>query len=238
MSGVVFSRYFLVQNFSQSLMTGVTKSVRFLPSITPFAVVRGTTTRGGCVRRWRAILSGRIMGVSPLAVVPTLCHDGSITDRVYSKFVRFVVLLAVLISLGLGTSCVTSKDTRKKKWVHIGGSWGLHWAYFATPPLRFEIPGETFPFGAEYDSSSGKVLGIGDTFEVSNQGTYVRYFPGNPFNILLGAFSWTFKSDSWSVLNSSWQTVTYKVNNKITDVGIASATSGWATGAAPSGSIG
>ena len=149
------------------------------------------------------------------------------------KFVRFVVLLAVLISLGLGTSCVT-KDTRKKKWVHIGGSWGLHWAYFATPPLRFEIPGETFPFGAEYDSSSGKVLGIGDTFEVSNQGTYVRYFPGNSFNILLGAFSWTFKSDSWSVLNSSWQTVTYKVNNKITDVGIASATSGWATGAAPS----
>ena len=51
MSGVVFSRYFLVQNFSQSLMTGVTKSVRFLPSITPFAGVRGATYRGGCVRR-------------------------------------------------------------------------------------------------------------------------------------------------------------------------------------------
>ena len=32
-------------------MTGVSKSVRFLPVSIPFAVVRGTTDRGGCVRR-------------------------------------------------------------------------------------------------------------------------------------------------------------------------------------------
>ena len=35
------------------------------------------------VRGWRAILSWLIMGASPLAVVPILCHDGSITNRVY-----------------------------------------------------------------------------------------------------------------------------------------------------------
>ena len=32
-------------------MMAANKSVRFLPAYTPFAVVRGSTHRGGCVRR-------------------------------------------------------------------------------------------------------------------------------------------------------------------------------------------
>jgi len=51
-------------------MTGVSKSVLFLPADTPFAVVRGTTFRGGCVRRTATTTSRITASTSSDFVLP------------------------------------------------------------------------------------------------------------------------------------------------------------------------
>jgi hypothetical protein len=72
-----------IQSGLPSLLEG-RKELPKAAALRPVSVLKSR----GCF----AILSCWIMGVSPLAVVPALCHDGSIPDRVYLRIGNYIVL--------------------------------------------------------------------------------------------------------------------------------------------------
>ena len=133
-----------------------------------------------------------------------------------SKLTRLALLLALLIPwLASSALAADSKGNRKSNSILIGVTAGIHPFYILNSPYRIEIPGEDWSFGLEYGSGTWSSLNI------SNQGLYARYFTGNSFNILMGYFQRGFSSDGWSTTNASLSTVTYKVDTKITDFGLA-----------------
>jgi len=137
-----------------------------------------------------------------------------------SKLTRLVLLLALLTPwLASSALAADSKGNRKSNMLLIGKTVGIHPFYILNSPYRLEIPGESWSFGLEYGSSTASILS--KSFTVSNQGLYARWFPGNSFNVLIGYFNRGFSSDAWSTTNASSQTVTYKLDTKIMDIGLA-----------------
>ena len=137
-----------------------------------------------------------------------------------SKLIRLVLLLALLVPwLASSVLAADSKGNRKSNMLLIGKTAGIHPFYILNQPYRFELPGESWSFGLEYGSSTASILS--KSFTLSNQGLYARWFPGNSFNILMGYFQRGIASDAWTTTNASLGTVTYKVDTKITDLGLA-----------------
>ena len=129
------------------------------------------------------------------------------------------LIIAVSTLLLATAAFADSKGSRKSNMLLIGKTVGLHPFYILNQPYRFELPGESWSFGLEYGKSTASIFS--QSFTLSNQGLYARWFPGNSFNILMGYFQRGIASDAWTTTNASLGTVTYKVDTKITDFGLA-----------------